>query len=313
MVGWAQADVVSGKPNAHFSRRPGTWPAVRPGVRRRLKVRVLDRRSPPIPQWAGDRVGERRLSPAAGAGHDAADGAAHGSAGDELGDGAALVAAEREALITHRAGGQRVDDGARRSAAHRLLRGRARIVAVVAPAAGLDEDGLAIRRIRSVLRFGAAKTSIRMIVGMTAVSAGWRTARAWRMRLRFKRAPGGFAATGEKAVIDRSDALGQLDVLAAWSFGTLSLFKRDRLSFAKLVEGGLAAGLMEEVLAAVARRNEPEALVVNQPFDRAVCRSHVVSCQLEALTSRAPLIISTTGQMPGNFVRAAPPLSPDPG
>jgi hypothetical protein len=102
------------------------------------------------------------------------------------------------------------------------------------------------------------------------------------MQLRFRRALEEVAVAGGTAVGNRVNVLGQPDVLAAWSLRTLSFFQRDRLSFAELVEGSLAAGLVEEVFASVARRNEPEAFVVHQPLDRAVCRSHVVSCQRAA-------------------------------
>src|SRR6266851_581094 len=62
----------------------------------------------------------------------------------------------------------------------------------------------------------------------------------------------------------RSD-LRKPDVLTPWPLRTLPLFKRDSLSFAQLVEGGLSTGrLVEEVLVAVASRNEPEPLVAHE-------------------------------------------------
>src|ERR1043165_7324099 len=86
-------------------------------------------------------------------------------------------------------------------------------------------------------------------------------------------------------------ALGGSDVLAARSFRPLAFFERHRLAFAELVEGCLAAGLVEEVLDAVARRDEPEPFVVHEPFDRTVGRSrHVVSCQSAWISSAGVMI-----------------------
>ena len=98
-------------------------------------------------------------------------------------------------------------------------------------------------------------------------------------------------------MIDRSNSLGQLDVLAPRSFGTLPFFESHCLSFAQLVEGGLATGLMEELLAAVARCNEPETLVVNQTLDCAVRRSHVV-----CLLVKCALTLSALPMIPGSRV-----------
>ena len=105
-------------------------------------------------------------------------------------------------------------------------------------------------------------------------------------------------------MIDRSGLLGQSNVLAAWSLRTLSFVKRDRLSFAQFVEGRLAAGLVEEILAAVTSRNEPESLVVHESLDCAGRSSHVVSCQTnEALTfQRPPVIITPTADAIWFFV-----------
>ena len=68
------------------------------------------------------------------------------ASGKVLGNGAALFAAERQALILHRAGGQRVEDGLRRTAAQHLGRRRARVVRAVAAAAMAGEHGGAVRR-----------------------------------------------------------------------------------------------------------------------------------------------------------------------
>src|SRR5262245_4682262 len=70
------------------------------------------------------------------------------------------------------------------------------------------------------------------------------------------------------------------DVLAARSLRSLALVEGYRLPLAQLVEGRLTAGLVEEILDAVTRRDEPEPFVVHEPLDRSVGRSrHVVSCQ----------------------------------
>src|SRR4029077_13847198 len=66
---------------------------------------------------------------------------------------------------------------------------------------------------------GRARVASRISVKPAAAVALRRRPMRQRTRLRFTRAPGGFAATGKAAVIDRSDALGQLDVLAARSLG----------------------------------------------------------------------------------------------
>src|SRR6185503_1105098 len=64
---------------------------------------------------------------------------------------------------------------------------------------------------------------------------------------------------------------GEPDVLAPWPFRPLPHIERDRLPFLKVVERGLAAGgIVKEVLGAVARQNEPEALVADEPLDGAV-------------------------------------------
>jgi hypothetical protein len=70
------------------------------------------------------------------------------AARDVLGDGAPFVAAEHEALIAHRPGGQRIDDRLRRAAAHRVEAGRARVVAVVAGETRMREHLRAGRRRR---------------------------------------------------------------------------------------------------------------------------------------------------------------------
>src|SRR4029079_15701461 len=80
----------------------------------------------------------------------------------------------------------------------------------------------------------------------------------------------------------RPELLGELDVLAARTLRPLSLVERDLLPFTKLVEGCLAAGLMEKVFASVACRDEPESFVVDQPLDCAR-RRHVVSCRCAAV------------------------------
>src|SRR5438093_7428633 len=72
-------------------------------------------------------------------------------------------------------------------------------------------------------------------------------------------------------------ALRAPDVFCPRSFRTLPLFKRDGLPLAQFVETHVRTRrLMEEVLLAVCRRNEPEALA-GQRFDRPVHRRHVIS------------------------------------
>src|SRR4029077_19793401 len=82
--------------------------------------------------------------------------------------------------------------------------------------------------------------------------------------------------------------LGDAHVLSAWSLGTLALFERHGLTFPKVVEPGVGAGrVVEEVLVAVARQDETETLVADEPFDRAVRRCHCESlletCALELI------------------------------
>src|SRR5262249_13228690 len=79
-------------------------------LRRRLKVRVLERRSPPVPEGAARQGEGRRGGSAAGVGH-AGEIASHLAARQELGDGTSLGAAQRESLVAHGPAGQDVDDG----------------------------------------------------------------------------------------------------------------------------------------------------------------------------------------------------------
>src|SRR5215207_10621187 len=84
------------------------------------------------------------------------------------------------------------------------------------------------------------------------------------------------------------------DVLAAWALRTLTLVKRHGLTFAELVEGHLlAGGLVEEILVAVRCGDEAESLVPDEPLDRTVASSHVVSprCTL-AEARRARMVVN---------------------
>jgi hypothetical protein len=64
---------------------------------------------------------------------------------------------------------------------------------------------------------------------------------------------------------------GEPDVLAPRPFWPLAQIERDSLTFSKVVEGGLlTSGIVKEVLDAIARQNETEALVANEPLDCAV-------------------------------------------
>src|SRR5918994_380413 len=84
------------------------------------------------------------------------------------------------------------------------------------------------------------------------------------------------------------------DVLAAWALRTLTLVKRHGLTFAELVEGHLlAGGLGEEKLVAVRCGDEAESLVPDEPLDRTVASSHVVSprCTL-AEARRARMVVN---------------------
>src|SRR4051794_18531119 len=68
------------------------------------------------------------------------------------------------------------------------------------------------------------------------------------------------------------------DVLAAGTLRALSFVESHGLAFAELVEGHLlAGGLMKEILVAVRRGDEAESLVPDEPLDRTVASSHVVS------------------------------------
>ncbi|MBW8866098.1 MAG: hypothetical protein JF610_02015 [Acidobacteria bacterium] len=66
----------------------------------------------------------------------------------------ALFAAQRQSLVAHRPGGERVDNRLRRPAAQRVHAGRARIVAGVAAAARAFEDRGAVRRRIDILPAG---------------------------------------------------------------------------------------------------------------------------------------------------------------
>jgi hypothetical protein len=85
--------------------------------------------------------------------------------------------------------------------------------------------------------------------------------------------------------------LGDFVVFGLRGLGTLTAIERDRLSFAQIVEGRLGARrLVEEVLVAVARRNEPETLVADEPLDRAIHRCHVCL-----------LVVTTASNLPALF------------
>jgi hypothetical protein len=66
--------------------------------------------------------------------------------GEELSDGPALGAAQRQTLVAHGAAGQRIDDGLRRASAQHLGRRRARIVGVMTRGAVGREEGRGIAR-----------------------------------------------------------------------------------------------------------------------------------------------------------------------
>src|SRR3954469_8738940 len=71
---------------------------------------------------------------------------------------------------------------------------------------------------------------------------------------------------------------GEPDVLAPRPFLPLPDVERHCLAFSKIIEGRpLAGGVVKEVLDAVAGEDETEALVADEPLDRAVYRCHVVS------------------------------------
>lgn len=70
---------------------------------------------------------------------------------------------------------------------------------------------------------------------------------------------------------DQASSLRKLDILAPRPLGTLSLFERDRLSFAEIVECNLSArGLMKKVLMAIASCDEAEPFVTHNFLNRTV-------------------------------------------
>jgi len=69
---------------------------------------------------------------------------------------------------------------------------------------------------------------------------------------------------------------------AARSLGPLALVEGHRLPFTQLIEArALARRIVEEVLVAVLRQNEPETLVADETLDRAV-RCHDRPSEKEA-------------------------------
>src|ERR1700722_15283509 len=111
------------------------------GGGRRLHVRVRQGRAPAIPERAREWIGQRRRF-RADTGSRTRDAAAELAAGEVLGDRTAIGAAEREALIAHGAGGQRVDNRLRRTSTQSIRRRRPLIVAVVTTAAmPIEERG----------------------------------------------------------------------------------------------------------------------------------------------------------------------------
>jgi len=68
------------------------------------------------------------------------------------------------------------------------------------------------------------------------------------------------------------------DVLAPRPFWPPPQIEGHRLSFSQIIKRAiLASGIVEEVLDAVARQNETEALAADKPLNSAVHRCHVVS------------------------------------
>jgi hypothetical protein len=69
-------------------------------------------------------------------------------------------------------------------------------------------------------------------------------------------------------ILGRIYLSGKPDVLTARAFGALADVESDLLAFSKLVERSLRARrLVKEVLGPVARRDEPKALIADQPLD----------------------------------------------
>src|SRR4029077_11931200 len=86
--------------------------------------------------------------------------------------------------------------------------------------------------------------------------------------------------------------LGDANVLAARPLGTLALFERHGLTFTQVVEPGVGAGrVVEEVLVAVARQDEADPCVADEPLDRAVHR-----CHCESLLETYALILICAGR-----------------
>src|SRR6476619_857398 len=102
----------------------------------------------------------------------------------------------------------------------------------------------------------------------------------------------GKAPAGTILWSDRCQLCGP-DVLAAGSRRALAVGESHGLAFAQLVEGHLlAGGLVEEILVAVRCGDKAESLVPDEPLDRAVASSHVVSprCTL-AEARRARMVV----------------------
>src|SRR5437763_590406 len=93
-------------------------------------------------------------------------------------------------------------------------------------------------------------------------------------------------------------SLRDANVLAARSLGALALFERHGLTLTQVVEPGVGAGrVVKEVLVAVARQDETETLVADEPLDRAVHR-----CHFESLLETYALVIDLRGT--GMFPRS---------
>ena len=87
----------------------------------------------------------------------------------------------------------------------------------------------------------------------------------------------GFVKPALTGVQTTLTGLGARHVLGARSFGTLSCLERYGLALAQLAErDAVQRRLVKEVFVAVGGGHEPESLVADQPFDRAVLRLHSV-------------------------------------
>ena len=124
-------------------------------LRGRLKVCVLRRGSPPVPERACGEIGKRRRTRASSGGR-AGDGPAERSAREVFGHRAALGTAQRQTLIAHRSARERVDDCLGRAPAERLHGGRARIVGMVTGGASGSKQRRGIARSIRLTRERAA-------------------------------------------------------------------------------------------------------------------------------------------------------------